>query len=260
MTKNKTLLTKIRKSAVYKRTNIQRNTNNNKNKIRLFPNNITKKILIIGIDQAIVNTGFGILYFDFDTNCLDVLSLFGNPKVNSDLINNLIIVNDSNRTKSWPEYESAYIELITKLDIIKYLIKVLLLEKKLNKEELTIFVVVEDVYYGKYKNVFKGLIKQQTIVIERFRELWDIKTNIYEYSSSEAKSAISVGRTKDAVSESINKLFDLYLPTVQSVVKKEFTEQQYKYFTHISDGIALAYALYKDLLKSTNNVDIFKEN
>lgn len=250
-------LNHARKTSSYKEAMVVNTKKTTREKKRIFPNIECNNIIIIGIDQAVVNTGFGLLYFNRQTGETIPFSLYGDCKNNADLINSLIIINDKHRSEDWPAFQSAFVEFVNKIDIVKELIRNKTVSFGINELDVKYFVVVESVYFGKYKHMLKNLIRQQTLTIEHMLDIGDV--SIYEYESSRAKRAVGVGAKKDAVNEAVNKLFNLNMPTINDVANNLFTQKQYEFFTHIGDGYALAYAFLKDFLISPTIVNLFPE-
>lgn len=251
-------LNRIRKSSKYRKAKVGPVTKSDKSKRkRKLPEIDGNPFLVIGIDQAVVNIGFGILYCDLKNNIIEPMAVAGSYRERSDILTNLIIINSKHRMGVWPEFQEARKELIDKITIMKMLILKRLFELKYNEKIKKVFVVIESIHYGKYENIVKELVRSQTIVAEQMLQFFDWPTEIYEYTPAEAKSAVSVGVKKDAVTDSVNHIFETDMPTYKDFMDKIVNETQYKKFTHISDAIALAYALLKDLMAHTISNDLF---
>lgn len=240
---------------------------------RKFPDNNGRPIIVIGIDQSVINTGFACLYYDPSSeNYIKFISIFGDYKNNSDIVTNIIKVNHEHRSACMPEYFQAYDDYVNKLNIMKKILFMRLRDmgfiKCIDDQDYDIpevFVIIESVFFGKV-NVIKNLIRHQTVTGINMRffpnEVDGVKTNIYEYSAAKAKQSLgNVGVKKDNVTEEINRIFGTNMPTYSDLKAGSAKQSEYELFSHISDATALAYAFIQDfILSQTTMSNLFEEN
>lgn len=261
-------LNKARKSKAYRSFKPGPNKVAKKKK-RKFPDTKGKPILIIGVDQSVVNTGFASLYYDPSSEeSIKLISVIGDPKDNSDLITNLIKVNHPSRSANMPDYLDAYDDYVEKINLMKLLLYKRLIELDIaDQEGLNVpitFVAIESVFFGK-ATVIKNLIRHQTVTAINMRyfptAMPDYQTHIYEYTAAEAKDSLGdIGSKKDNVTESVNNVFGTNMPTYAEYKSGSIKKSEYELFTHISDAIALAYALLQDFMASQIEIpNLFEE-
>jgi len=215
---------------------------------RVLPVVGDKSIFVLGIDQAPTWTGFCGLYFDPHSHRgIEVIPAHG------DEIDKICLIKviTKGKNKSWPECSSSIVEYEEKIDVMKKLFILQLRQREYITEEKEplFFAVIESVYFQEY-NVLKAMLKFQTVLALAIRTICGYNCSIYEYTAAEAKSAVGAGRGKDLVTDRVNLLFGLDLPTKSNAR----TKIEYEQYSHISDAIALAKAFMDDALRCETNL------
>ena len=215
---------------------------------RKLPSIGDQPIFVLGIDQAPTWTGFCGLYLDPKSEKgIEVIPAHG------DYIDKICLIQVVTKGKNepWPDCNKSVAEYREKIDLMKklFIFQLQQMGYITEEKEPLFFAIIESIHIQQY-NVLKSMLKFQTILALEIQDLCGYNCGIYEYTAAEAKSAVGAGRSKDSVTDRVNMIFGLDLPT-KSTAR---TKTEYEHFSHISDALALAKAFMNDVLRYDINL------